>query len=85
MRKTRCRPGARLPIALGMVDPVYKASVLGSIVQDIRKHGNSQTSGDVGYRFLIRALADEGRSDLVYDINNQSKKPGYGFQLRIRL
>ena len=36
----------------------------------------------MGYRYLLRALADGGRSDVIYEINNQSEKPGYGYQLK---
>jgi hypothetical protein len=36
----------------------------------------------VGYRYLLRALADGGRSDVIFDLNHQSEKPGYGFQLK---
>lgn len=35
----------------------------------------------MGYRYLLRALADGGRSDVIFDMNNQSDKPGYGMQL----
>ena len=35
----------------------------------------------MGYRYLLRALADGGRSDAIFDMNNQSDKPGYGYQL----
>jgi hypothetical protein len=54
---------------------------LNSIVEDVRARGNALTAGDVGYRYLLRALADGGRSDVIFDINNQSDKPGYGMQL----
>jgi alpha-L-rhamnosidase len=52
--------------------------VLDAIVRDVRQRGNALTAGDVGYRYLLRALADGGRSDVIFDINNQSDKPGYG-------
>jgi len=55
--------------------------VLDAIVRDVRARGNALTAGDVGYRYLLRALADGGRSDVIFDINNQSDKPGYGLQL----
>ena len=35
----------------------------------------------MGYRYVLRALANEGRSDVIFAMNNQSDKPGYGFQL----
>ena len=51
-------------------------------MQDIRNRGNGLTAGDVGYRYLLRALADGGRSDVIFDLNNQTNQPGYGYQLR---
>ncbi len=30
---------------------------------------------------MLRALADGGRSDVIFDMNNQTNKPGYGMQL----
>jgi hypothetical protein len=71
-----------LPLVLGLVDPPdRRAAVLEALVRDVRAHGNGVTAGDVGYRYVLRALADGGRSDVVYEMNNQSEKPGYGYQL----
>jgi hypothetical protein len=61
--------------------PARRAGVLAIIVKDVRERGNALTAGDVGYRYLLRALADGGRSDVIFDMNNQSDKPGYGYQL----
>ena len=70
-----------IPLVMGICEPTNRDAVLDAIVVDIRKRGNSFTAGDVGYRYLLRALADAGRSDVIFDINNQSEKPGYGMQL----
>ena len=70
-----------IPLVMGICEPTNRAAVLDAIVADIRKRGNAFTAGDVGYRYLLRALADGGRSDVIFDINNQSDKPGYGMQL----
>ncbi|HEV2436673.1 MAG TPA: family 78 glycoside hydrolase catalytic domain [Verrucomicrobiae bacterium] len=70
-----------IPLVMGMVDETNRASVLGAIVRDVRAHGNELTAGDVGYRYLLRALADGGRSDVIFEMNNQTNKPGYGYQL----
>ena len=67
---------------MGICEPTNRAAVLEAIVRDVRDHGNALTAGDVGYRYLLRALADGGRSDVIFDINNQSEKPGYGMQLK---
>jgi alpha-L-rhamnosidase len=36
----------------------------------------------VGFRFVLRALADAGRSDVVYKLITQATKPGYAWQLK---
>jgi hypothetical protein len=71
-----------MPLFFNLVEPVNRTKLLNALINDIRKHDNSFTSGEVGYRFLLRALADGGRSDVVYDMNNQSDKPGYGYQIK---
>jgi hypothetical protein len=70
-----------IPLVMGICDPANRAAVVDAIVADVRARGNALTAGDVGYRYLLRALADNGRSDVIFDINNQTNKPGYGMQL----
>lgn len=72
-----------MPLALGIAYPQYRKIIASNLVANIRKNGNSFTSGDVGYRYLLKALAMEGYSDLIYEMNNQSDKPGYGYQLKM--
>jgi hypothetical protein len=71
-----------MPLVLGLVEPARAPAVLDAIVADIRARGDAISAGDVGYRYLLRALADGGRSDVVFAMNNQSEKPGYGYQLK---
>jgi hypothetical protein len=71
-----------LPLVMGLVAPEHRAAVLAAVVKDVRDRGNALTAGDVGYRYLLRALADGGHSDVIFDMNNQSDKPGYGYQLK---
>ena len=40
------------------------------------------TAGDIGFRFLLQALVQGGRSDVIYRMINQDEKPGYGYQLK---
>ncbi len=72
-----------MPYYLGMVPEGDEAGVLEAIVEDIREHGNSLTSGDVGHRYLLRALAEGLRPDVVYDMHHQDDRPGYGYQLKM--
>ena len=68
-----------MPLVFGLVPSDQRERVLASLVNDVQTHG--LTTGDVGYRYLLRALADAGRSDIIFTLNNQSEKPGYGYQL----
>ncbi len=70
-----------IPLVMGICAPENRAAVVDAIVRDVRSRGNALTAGDVGYRYLLRALADGGRSDVVFDMNSRSDKPGYGMQL----
>jgi hypothetical protein len=72
-----------IPLVMNLCEPAQRAGVLDAIVADVRRHGNAVTAGDVGYRYLLRALADGGRSDVIFDMNNQSEKPGYGYQIKM--
>lgn len=72
-----------MALYLNLAAPEHRRQLTDAIVADIRKRGNGLTSGDVGYRFLLKALAEEGRSDVIFDMNNQSEKPGYGYQLKM--
>lgn len=66
---------------MGLVDPVNQPAILEQIVKDIQDKKNSLTTGDIGYRYLLRVLAANGRSDVIFDMNSNSKVPGYGYQL----
>ncbi|HTL72741.1 MAG TPA: family 78 glycoside hydrolase catalytic domain [bacterium] len=70
-----------LGVVMDLVDEKDRAAVVDNIVADVRAKG--LTTGDVGYRYLLRALADNGHSDVIYEMNNQSDKPGYGYQLKM--
>jgi alpha-L-rhamnosidase len=72
-----------IPLVMNLCEPTNRAAVLDALVADVRQHGNANTAGDVGYRYLLRALAEGGRSDVIFDMNNQSEKPGYGYQLKM--
>jgi alpha-L-rhamnosidase len=70
-----------LPFALGIAPDAQADAILANLVEAVRSAGNTATSGDVGYRYLLRALASGGRSDVIFDMTNQVDQPGYGYQL----
>jgi hypothetical protein len=72
-----------LPLVMGLVEPADRQAVLDAVAADVHNRGDALSAGDVGYRYLLRALAEGGRSDVIFAMNNQSEKPGYGYQLKM--
>jgi hypothetical protein len=65
-----------------LAEPEDRESALAALVQDVRDRGNAMTAGDVGFRYLLQALAQGGQSDVIYAMINQDERPGYGYQLK---
>lgn len=76
--KGSCQTTNGMSLAAGLVDPQYKQAVLNKIVEDIRARGNQQTSGDVGYTYLLTALRQMDRSDVIFDMANRTNIGSYG-------
>jgi alpha-L-rhamnosidase len=70
-----------IAVYMNLAEPQYKDSVVANIVKDIRKRNNSITAGDIGYRYLLRVLDDNGMADVIFDMNSNASVPGYGYQL----
>jgi len=70
-----------MAIYMNLVEPEDKAGVLENLIKDIRSRGNALTAGDIGHRYLLRVLEDEGRSDVIFDMNSRTDVPGYGYQI----
>ena len=68
-----------LPLYLGLVNPTNQAAVVSALVANVNAQG--LTAGDIGHRYLLRALADMGRSDVVYSLHGGTNNPGYGYIL----
>jgi alpha-L-rhamnosidase len=70
-----------MPLGVGLVEEKDWGGVFDSLVRSIRAGGNALTAGDVGFHYLVKALADGGASALIYEMNNRTDVPGYGYQL----
>ena len=71
-----------MPLVLGLVPAQERKAVLENLVADIRKHENHVTAGDIGFHYVVRALTDHGRSDVLFDMLTRTDTPSYGDQLR---
>jgi alpha-L-rhamnosidase len=70
-----------MAIYMELVEPENKTKVLANLIKDIRDRNNALTAGDIGYRYVLRVLEQENRSDVIFDMNSRSDVPGYGYQL----
>ena len=70
-----------MPLALDMVPDAERPRVLAHLIADIRSRQNHITAGDVGFRFVLDALAAADRSDVILDLLQRTDPPSYGCQL----
>lgn len=70
-----------MAVYMKLLEPSDKEAVVENIVKDIRARNNRLTSGEVGFRYLIDVLEAANRSAIIYEMNNRSDVPGYGYQL----
>ena len=70
-----------MPLFFGMVDDSLRNKVTANLVNSIKENKNALTAGDIGYRYLLRVLEQEGYSQLIFDMNSRTDVPGYGYQL----
>ncbi len=66
----------------GLISKSDHELVFNNLVKSIKENDYALTSGDIGYHFLVRVLSENGRSDILYKMNNRSDRPGYGYQLK---
>jgi hypothetical protein len=70
-----------MALVTGLVPDTDQGFVLEKLVADIRAHNNHVTAGDIGFHYVVKALMDNGRSDVLYDMLSRTDAPSYGFQL----
>lgn len=70
-----------MPLAIGLVEPGHARSVLDQLVADIRARENHISAGDVGFRYVLEALAQAGRSDIIAELLARRDPPSYAAQI----
>jgi alpha-L-rhamnosidase len=70
-----------LALDVGLVPEDDRRKVLNNLVQNVQRHGGTLLAGDVALRSTIQALANGGRSDVVYNFANRTDNPSYGYQV----
>ena len=70
-----------MPLVVDLVPSGERAHVLATLVADIQAHNSHVTAGDIGYHYVVDALLEGNRSDVLYEMLERNDRPSYGFQL----
>jgi hypothetical protein len=70
-----------MPLVVGLAPEGERENILTALVDDIRAHENHVTAGDIGFHYVVDALLDGGRSDVLYGMLERTDTPSYGYQL----
>jgi alpha-L-rhamnosidase len=68
-----------MPLALGLVPDNNKAAVLAKLVARVQADGYRMQVGEIGFRFVLKALSDNNRSDVIAQIASQTTSPSFGY------
>jgi len=77
-----CQAGNATAVCVGLLPQEEREGAIQSIVDDLSKRGWQQTTGEVLHIFLIRALAENGRGDVLHKIYSREGPGSYGFMVR---
>ena len=74
--------GLAMALYMNLVTDSTRQPALEALVRDIEQRGYALTAGDVGFRYVLQALQQNGRSDIIYKMNHNDSVPGYAYQLK---
>lgn len=70
-----------MALALGLPPERERPRVLKALIDDIRARQDHVSAGDIGFHYVVRALSEAGRSDVLYAMLQRIDRPSYGHQL----
>ncbi|MEO8564448.1 MAG: family 78 glycoside hydrolase catalytic domain [bacterium] len=70
-----------LPLGLGVVPSSVRGEVLNALVAAFEATDYRVTSGETGFPFVISALSDNGRADVLMRVLRQRRAGGYLYQV----
>lgn len=73
-----CQTSNAMALCADLIPEADRGEALQRIIEDLQARGYQQTSGDVGHLYLIRALAEAGRSDVLHKVYSRTGVGSYG-------
>ena len=55
---------------------VCRKDIVANLIRSVNENNKALTAGDIGYRYLLRVLEQEGQSQLIYEMNSKTDVPG---------
>jgi hypothetical protein len=84
--KNKYGNGSQTELAMALyfdlVPRTKKQIVLQNLISDIENRDYSFTSGDIGFRYLLKTLQQNKRNDIIFKMTNRDDVPGYGYQIK---
>jgi hypothetical protein len=77
-----CQAANSVALCAGLIPDEDRGAVLQAVVDDLERHNYQQTVGEVMQVFLIRALSEGGRSDVLHKIYARENQGSYGYMVR---
>ncbi len=71
-----------MPLVMGIVEEEQRERVFSALLGDLKDRDYSLTTGAVGYRYLLQALTQAGRDDVIHRMIVRDDQPGYAWQLK---
>jgi hypothetical protein len=78
---TNSQTSNAMPLVLGLAPDGSQQALVDHIAEDVRARGNHTSAGDIGYHYVLAALAAGGRSDVIWDMATAKDAPSYASQL----
>ena len=71
-----------MALVLGLTPTGTESAVLESLITDLENRNYQQTTGDVGSYYLVQALSENNRSDVLYKNTNRDTVGSYGYIIK---
>ena len=72
-----------MALGLGLPSEETRGKVSGNLTNDVLyEHNTHLTTGFIGVKFIMPVLSDMGRSDLAYELAEQTTYPSWGYMIK---
>ncbi len=82
LNKGSCQAANAVALCAGLIPVNDRGACLDAIIADLESRAWKQTPGEVLQIFLIRALAESGRGDVLHRIYSRDDIPSYGHMVK---